>query len=94
MFANFLNEIASHGFFIVANGPATGNQLEGQTTYRDLIKSMDWLKSPQAKNGTWTPASLPCLDSPAVAWRLDVIPKQFSYRKANSLSIKRPPTLG
>jgi hypothetical protein len=50
MFANFLNEIASHGFFIIANGPATGNQLGGQTTYRELIKSMDWLeKSPQAK---------------------------------------------
>ena len=49
MFANFLNEIASHGFFIVANGPATGSQLGGQTTYRELIKSMDWLKTPQAK---------------------------------------------
>jgi Chlorophyllase enzyme len=50
MFANFLNEIASHGFFIVANGPATGNQLGGMTTYRELIKSIDWLeKSPQAK---------------------------------------------
>jgi hypothetical protein len=49
MFANFLNEIASHGFFIVANGPATGNQLGGQTTYRELIKSMDWLKTPAAK---------------------------------------------
>jgi len=49
MFANFLNEIASHGFFIVANGPATGNQLGGQTTYRELIKSMDWLKNPAAK---------------------------------------------
>ena len=50
MFANFLNEIASHGFFIVANGPATGSQLAGQTTYKELIKTLDWLeKSPGAK---------------------------------------------
>ncbi|KAF2672094.1 hypothetical protein BT63DRAFT_422598, partial [Microthyrium microscopicum] len=44
MFTNFLNEIASHGFFIVANGPSSGNQLGGQTTYNDLIKSIDWLE--------------------------------------------------
>ena len=44
MFANFLNEIASHGFFIVANGPSTGNQLAGQTTYKDLITTLNWLE--------------------------------------------------
>jgi hypothetical protein len=50
MFVNFLNEIASHGFFIIANGPATGNQLDGTTTYMDLIKGMDWAeKNPAAK---------------------------------------------
>lgn len=43
MFANFLNEIASHGYFIVANGPAVGNQLGGQTSYKDLITSIDWV---------------------------------------------------
>jgi hypothetical protein len=50
MFANFLNEIASHGFMIVANGPAKGAQLSGQTTYKDLIKAIDWVTtSPEAK---------------------------------------------
>jgi dipeptidyl aminopeptidase/acylaminoacyl peptidase len=50
MFSNFLTEIASHGFFIIANGPGSGNQLGGQTTYHDLIKSLDWLdSSPDAK---------------------------------------------
>jgi hypothetical protein len=50
MFANFLNEIASHGFMIVANGPAKGAQLSGQTTYKELIKAIDWVTtSPAAK---------------------------------------------
>jgi len=50
MFVNFLNEIASHGFFIIANGPATGNQLDGTTSVADLIKSVDWAeKNPAAK---------------------------------------------
>jgi hypothetical protein len=49
MFANFLNEIASHGFVIVANGAVkTGNM--GQTKYTDLIKGLDWVtKNPAAK---------------------------------------------
>ncbi|KAF2402647.1 hypothetical protein EJ06DRAFT_473443 [Trichodelitschia bisporula] len=43
MFANFLNEIASHGFFIVSNGAAKGGLGGGMTTYKELIKAMDWV---------------------------------------------------
>ncbi|RDI83005.1 hypothetical protein Vi05172_g7022 [Venturia inaequalis] len=50
MFANFLNEVASHGFMIIANGPDKGAQLSGQTTYKELIQSIDWVTTnPAAK---------------------------------------------
>jgi dipeptidyl aminopeptidase/acylaminoacyl peptidase len=48
MFANFLNEIASHGFLVVANGARTPG-IGTQTTYRDLLKSLDWLNTPAAQ---------------------------------------------
>jgi hypothetical protein len=49
MFGNFLNEIASHGFVIVANGPVKSGSMS-QTTYQDLIKGLDWVtKNPAAK---------------------------------------------
>jgi hypothetical protein len=49
MFGNFLNEIASHGFVIVANGPVKTGSMS-QTTYKDLIKGLDWVTTdPAAK---------------------------------------------
>jgi hypothetical protein len=42
MFANFHNEIASHGFMIVANGPIKGG-VTGFTTDKELTKSIDWV---------------------------------------------------
>jgi hypothetical protein len=44
MFANFHNEIASHGFMIVANGQVKGG-VTGFTTDKELIKSIDWVRS-------------------------------------------------
>jgi hypothetical protein len=50
MFYNFLNEIASHGFVIIANGKAVGAPLSGMETYKDLMTSIDWaLTNPAAK---------------------------------------------
>jgi hypothetical protein len=50
MFYNFLNEVASHGFMIVANGRSNETTVSRQTSYRDLIKSADWvLSNPAAK---------------------------------------------
>jgi hypothetical protein len=44
MFANFHNEIASHGFMIVANGPIKGG-VTGFTTDKELTKAIDWVHS-------------------------------------------------
>ena len=44
MFANFHNEIASHGFMIVANGPIKGG-VTGFTTAKELSKSINWVHS-------------------------------------------------
>jgi Chlorophyllase enzyme len=47
MFQNFLTEVASHGFLVVANGEPVGLSM---TNYRDLITSIDWVTSnPAAK---------------------------------------------
>jgi len=49
MFANFHNEIASHGFMVIANGRIKGG-VTGFTTDKELIKSIDWVTSnPAAK---------------------------------------------
>jgi len=40
MFMNFLTEIASHGFFVVANGAPVGMSM---TSYKDLLTSIDWV---------------------------------------------------
>jgi len=42
MFVNFLNEIASYGFMIIANGRANGS-FNGMTTADNLRKSIDWV---------------------------------------------------
>jgi hypothetical protein len=42
MFFNFLNEMASHGFFVIANGSPKGSGTQKQTTYRDGLKGLDW----------------------------------------------------
>lgn len=49
MFYNFLNELASQGFFVISNGGPNG---EGpRSTSEELIKSMDWAtKSPEILN--------------------------------------------
>ena len=39
MFYNFLNELASHGFFVISNGSPKGS---GSTSANDLITSLDW----------------------------------------------------
>jgi dipeptidyl aminopeptidase/acylaminoacyl peptidase len=50
MFYNFLNELASYGFLIIANGRPNGGGSGMQSNYRDLIKSIDWVTSnPAAK---------------------------------------------
>jgi len=50
MFYNLLNEIASHGFMIIANGKPMGGGDSGMTTYKDLLKSIDWVTTnPAAK---------------------------------------------
>lgn len=51
MFENFLNEITSYGYMIIANGPIKHNGKLGATTYStELIKSMDWImKNPKPK---------------------------------------------
>jgi hypothetical protein len=41
-FSKFLNEIASHGFFIIANGAPDGSLLS-TTTQKDLVDSIDWI---------------------------------------------------
>jgi hypothetical protein len=49
MFANFLTEIASYGFMIIANGPANGS-FNGMTTADSLRASIDWVTTnPAAK---------------------------------------------
>jgi dipeptidyl aminopeptidase/acylaminoacyl peptidase len=42
MFYNFLNELSSYGFLIIANGKPNGSG-QGTTTYKDIIKSVDWV---------------------------------------------------
>ena len=50
MFYNFLNEIASHGFMIIANGRSNETALSRQTSYKELISSADWvMNNPAAK---------------------------------------------
>lgn len=51
MFANFLAELASYGFMVIANGKIEHNgQLGATTRESELIKSIDWVtKSPEAK---------------------------------------------
>jgi hypothetical protein len=89
MFANFLNEIASHGFMIVANGPAKGPQLSGQTTYKELIKAIDWvITSPEAKKygdidvSRLAVSGQSCGGLEAVSWR--VAPWNFHRRLINN----------
>jgi hypothetical protein len=49
MFYNFLNELASYGFLIVANGKPNGGGA-AKSNYNDLIKSVDWATTnPAAK---------------------------------------------
>jgi hypothetical protein len=49
MFYNFLNELSSYGFLIVANGKPNGGGA-AQSNYKDLIKSVDWATTnPAAK---------------------------------------------
>jgi hypothetical protein len=43
MYANFLSEIASHGYMVIANGRIdTGGKLYPSTRDSELIKSIDW----------------------------------------------------
>jgi hypothetical protein len=50
MFYNFLNELSSYGFLIVANGKPNGGGGSAKTSYKDLIKSVDWVTTnPAAK---------------------------------------------
>jgi hypothetical protein len=42
MFQNFLTEIASHGWMVIASGPPTG-QLTVQSKVSDLTKAIDWV---------------------------------------------------
>lgn len=50
MFANFLNEVTSHEFMVIVNGLDKRAQLSGQTTYKELLKSIDWVTTnPAAK---------------------------------------------
>jgi len=50
MFYNFLNEVASHGFMIIANGRWNETTVGSQTKYTDLLKSADWvMTNPAAK---------------------------------------------
>jgi hypothetical protein len=44
MFYNFLNEIASYGIFIIANGAPKGSTMGGMGS-KALIESIDWVKS-------------------------------------------------
>jgi hypothetical protein len=48
MFFNFLNELASHGFFVIANGTPKGSGTQKQTTYQEGLKGLDWAtKNPE-----------------------------------------------
>jgi len=50
MFYNFLNELSSYGFLIVANGKPNGGGGSAKSSYKDLIKSVDWVTTnPAAK---------------------------------------------
>jgi hypothetical protein len=40
-FYKFLNEIASHGYYVVANGPPSGGR--GQSTAKDLPNAIEWV---------------------------------------------------
>jgi hypothetical protein len=42
MFFNFLNEMASQGFFVIANGTPMGSGTQKQTSWRDGLKGLDW----------------------------------------------------
>jgi len=44
MFYNFLNELSSYGFLIISNGKASLGG-SGKENYKDLITSIDWVKS-------------------------------------------------
>jgi hypothetical protein len=49
MFANFHQEIASHGFMVISNGPIKPD-LGGLDSYKDLINAIDWVTtSPDVK---------------------------------------------
>jgi hypothetical protein len=43
MFANFLLEIASHGFMVISNGPIKLDKLGATSKVVELIKSIDWV---------------------------------------------------
>jgi hypothetical protein len=47
MFYNFLNELSSYGFLVVANGKPNGGG-SAKTSYKDLIKSVDWVTTDPA----------------------------------------------
>ena len=42
-FAKFLNEIASHGFFIIANGSPTASALGSSSKSTDLPDAIEWV---------------------------------------------------
>jgi hypothetical protein len=52
MFENFLRELASFGYMVIANGKINHNgQLGGTTRSPELIKSIDWVvKNPKVKD--------------------------------------------
>ncbi|KAF2666245.1 hypothetical protein BT63DRAFT_447997 [Microthyrium microscopicum] len=51
-FSNFLTEIASHGYLVVADGPPGGTFLKGQSKVQDMRDSVDWVeKGGAAKYG-------------------------------------------
>lgn len=49
MFANFLAEIASHGFIIISNGGMKIKDMGKTTNYKEQIKALDWAVSDKAK---------------------------------------------
>jgi hypothetical protein len=50
-FSKFLNEIASHGFVVIANGAPTGGSASG-TKGTDLPDAIDWVHK-NAGSGKW-----------------------------------------
>jgi Chlorophyllase enzyme len=48
MFANFLAEIASHGFMVISNGAVKPKNIGATTKTTELIKAIDWVTNNSA----------------------------------------------